>query len=65
MESTIERTSADRMTDMYVLRMHGLRQIPSRFLCFTQSEWEKMYPALKLNRGEKRKICLTFEENGV
>ena len=64
-DATIERTSQDRMTDMYVLRMEGIRQIKQRFLAFSRLEWEKMYPHMKLNRGEKRKICLTFDENGV
>jgi len=65
MQATIERTRADRMTDMYVLRMEGIAQIPQRFLAFTRSEWEQMYPKILLNRGEKRKIDLTLIENGV
>jgi hypothetical protein len=65
MKATIERTIAGRMTDMYVLRMPGVNNIPQRFLCFTSKEWETMYPKLLLNRGEKKKIDLTFIENGV
>ena len=65
MNATIERTSRDRMTDMYVLRMEGLARIKQRFLSFRRLEWEQMYPDLKLNRGEMKKICLTFDENGV
>jgi hypothetical protein len=65
MKATLERTKADRMTDMYVVRMEGLQQIKQRFLCFTRAEWEQMYPKLLLKRGEKRKIDLTFDENGV
>ena len=65
MEATIERTAANRMTDMYVLRMEGIRQIPQRFLSFTRAEWEEMYPEILLNRGEKRKIHLTLIEKSV
>lgn len=65
MKATIERTDQDRMTDMYVLRMEGIRQIPQRFLAFSRQEWKTMYPKLLLNRGEKKKIDLTFEEIGV
>lgn len=65
MKATIERTAADRMTDMYVLRMEGLKQIPQRFLSFTRLEWETMYPDLKLKPGEKQKIDLTFSEKSV
>ena len=65
MDATLERSDERRMTDMYVLRMHGIRGIRQRFLSFTASEWEKMYPNLKLGPGEKRKIDLTFGENGV
>jgi len=65
MKATLERTSDDRMTDMYVLRMEGVKKIDTRFLAFTTGEWEKMYPNLLLNRGEKKKIDLTFEKIGV
>jgi len=65
MEATIERTSGGRMTDMYVLRMPGINQIPQRFLSFTRKEWETMYPEILLNRGEKKKIHLTLAEIGV
>lgn len=65
MKATLQRITADRMTDMYVLRMEGIRGIKQRFLSFTRAEWEQMYPKLLLKRGEKRKIDLTFDENGV
>ena len=64
MEATIERT-AGRITDMYILRMYGIRQIPQRFLAFTRSEWEEMYPHMKLEPGKKEKIHLTFADFGV
>jgi hypothetical protein len=63
MECILERTSVDRMTDMYVVR--PLPVVPGRFLAFTRREWEKMYPNLVLNRGEKKNFCLTLTETGV
>ncbi len=64
MEITIQRTTVDRMTDMYVMRFAPPR---ARFICFTRLQFEQLYPHLVLQRGEKIivKMDLTKIESGV
>ncbi len=64
MEITIQRTTVDRMTDMYVMRFAPPH---ARFICFTRLQFETLYPHLVLQRGEKIivKMDLTKIENGV
>ena len=57
MKVEIERTRTDRMCDMYAITFFPVR---TRFVCFTRREWEKEFPDVVLQRGEKKEMDLRF-----
>ena len=64
MRVAIQRTEINRMTDMYKITFLPCR---TRIVAFTNTEFERLFPEIKMGRGEKifGKIGLTREENGV
>jgi hypothetical protein len=59
MRVEIERTKVGQMTDMYKLT---LLPVKARFVCFTKRDWEKEFPNILLQRGEKKEVNLRFED---
>jgi hypothetical protein len=49
MQLTVDRSSKDRMTDMYVLRFPVSVE---RFVSFRIADWEAFCPEIRLQRGE-------------
>ena len=50
MNIILERTSLNRMTDMYVLRFPKYK---TKIVPFTKGDFEKAFPEIVLQRGEK------------
>jgi hypothetical protein len=64
MKVIVARTKEGRMSDMYVLKFPP---IATRFICFTKRDWEKEFPNVLLQRGEKKEmdLHLTTEKKEV